>query len=167
MPWLEVHERADEVKTVGGNQRDDNIAERRVGPHKPTNPVSTKHHTRKTPSSLREVLPARRGMRDSKVNRVARTPQRDDRAQTEQDDANRVDPLRALWPVTERADGDDEDEADVEFEEDLEDVLTRAVAQEVERVVGTGGSSRRNQLRCCQFSDTSRQEARRTKKKAR
>ena len=30
VPRLEVHERADEVKTVGGSKRDDNVTERRV-----------------------------------------------------------------------------------------------------------------------------------------
>ena len=30
VPWLEVHERANEVETIGGNKRDDNVAECRV-----------------------------------------------------------------------------------------------------------------------------------------
>ena len=30
VPRLEVHERADEVKAVGGSKRDDNVTERRI-----------------------------------------------------------------------------------------------------------------------------------------
>jgi len=41
-----------------------------------------------------------------------------------------------LWPISEGTDEDDENDADVEFEENFEDDLTGASGQEFERIVG-------------------------------
>ena len=39
-----------------------------------------------------------------------------------------------LWPVAKRANGDDEDETDVQLQEDFEDIFSCTVTQEVEGI---------------------------------
>ena len=84
---------------------------------------------------LREVLPSLEGMGNSEVDSVASAPERDDVAKTKEDDTDRVRPFRSLWPVTERADQDDEQETQVELEEHFEDRRTSTFGKEVERIV--------------------------------
>ena len=109
-------------------------------------------------------------MWDGLVDRVACTPKRDDGAQTEEDDTHGVDPFRTLatrsadashpmycmyaylWPISEGADHDDEDETDVEFQENLKDILSEPVERIRGSRCGGGGdqlfnrSTSRNQL---------------------
>ena len=75
-------------------------------------------------------------MWDREVHSITRAPEGDDVAEAEEHDAQRVRPLRALRTVSERTDQDDEEQAEVEFEEHFEDVRTGAVSNEAERIVG-------------------------------
>ena len=69
-------------------------------------------------------------MRDGQVDGIASAPKRDNVAKTEEDDTDRVRPLRTLRPVAERTNQDDEQKTEVELEEDLEDFGTSAVGEE-------------------------------------
>lgn len=61
MPRLKVDERAEQIETIGGRERDDDIAERRIG----LNEIS-------------KAAPAIESMGDRHVDRVSGAPQRDD-----------------------------------------------------------------------------------------
>ena len=136
VPRLEVHEGADEVKTVGGSKRDDDVTERRVALDQSVKRDQHRKPTHPPEHSLREVLPAIDGMRHGEVYGVCSTPQGDDIAQTEEQNADRVRPLGTLRAVTERTDQDDEEQAEVELEEHFEDVRAGAVGDEAERIIG-------------------------------
>ena len=101
-------------------------------------------------------------MRDGQVDGIASAPKRDNVAKTEEDDTDRVRPLRTLRPVAERTNQDDEQKTEVKLEEDLEDFGTSAVGEEVESILFAGGC-RGDELttKRCTISDHHRRHGRR------
>ena len=134
VPGLEVHERPDEVEAVGSRKRNDDVTESRVGTDQPALGIQRQEKAAERKDVLGEVFPACSSVGHSEVHGVACTPQRDDVAKTEEHDADRVRPFGTLRAVAERTDQDDEEQAEVELEEHFEDVRTRAVGDEGERV---------------------------------
>ena len=120
VPGLEMHERPDEVETVGRSQRYDNVTECRIGLDQAIlhNISAFLYTTELQVHLLRQVLPASDGMRHSEVHRVASTPERKDVTKTKQHHAERVNPLRTLRTVAERTHDDDEDKGDVQLPAD-------------------------------------------------
>lgn len=82
-------------------------------------------------------------MRHCEVDSVASAPKGNNVTQPKHHHRDRVRPLRSLWSVSEGANQDDENDADVELEEHFEDDLTGSPRQEVESIVGA--------LRCGRF----------------
>lgn len=56
-------------------------------------------------------------MRDGEVDSIARTIERDDVTEPEEDHGDRVRPFRTLRPITERTDDDHEQQGDIELVE--------------------------------------------------
>jgi hypothetical protein len=110
MPRLKVDERAEEVKTVGGRERDDYITERCIGLNE-----------------MSKILPAVERVGNCPVNCVSSAPQSDDVAETKQEDCGAVSHLRTLRAITERANSDDEENGDIQLENDIEDDCTDTV----------------------------------------
>ena len=84
-------------------------------------------------------------MQYCEVDGITSAPERDDVAKTEEDDTDDVCPLGTLRPVAERTDEDDEQEAEVELEEDFEDVSTCSLGKELEGIGFGVRSSRGDQ----------------------
>ena len=77
---------------------------------------------------LREIFPTVEGMRDGQVDGIASAPKRDNVAKTEEDDTDRVRPLRTLRPVAERQDVTHDEQTKIEvLQDDVDDV--NAVAE--------------------------------------
>ena len=110
MPRLKVDERAEQIETIGGRERDDNIAERRIG----LNEIS-------------KAGPAIERMGDRHVDRVSGAPQGDDVTETKEEYCDTVSHLGTLWAITERANGDDEEKTNVQLENDIENDSTGTI----------------------------------------
>ena len=54
-------------------------------------------------------------MRNSQEDSEACTPEGNDVTQTEEENSGAVNPLGSLWPISERTDDNDEDQADVQL----------------------------------------------------
>jgi len=98
-----MYDGPEEVKTVGCSESDDNFTESFV-----------------RLDEVREVLPLFECVWDSQVNSEASTPYSDHVAKPEENHSECVNPLRALWPIAKRTDGDHKDEGDVKLQEDFE-----------------------------------------------
>lgn len=96
MPRLKVDERAKQKETISGRERDDDIAERRVVLNK-----------------VSKAAPAVESMGDRHVDGISGAPQRDDVTETKEEYCDTVSHLRTLGAITERANGDDEENSNV------------------------------------------------------
>jgi hypothetical protein len=97
VPWLQMHEGADEVKTICGCRRDHNVTECRIGFEKSVaHTYQILNHQSAEMYSLWEILPTLKGVRDRKINGEDHTPQSDGVANTEQDNGQDVQPFGTL-----------------------------------------------------------------------
>lgn len=96
MPRLKMDDRAKQKETIGGRERDDDIAECRIV----LNEVS-------------KAAPAVESMGDRHVDRVSGAPQSDDVTETKEEYCDTVSHLGTLRAITERANGDDEEKGNV------------------------------------------------------
>ena len=110
MPRLKVNEGAEQEKTICGRERDDDIAERCIGLNE-----------------VPKAAPAIESMGDSHVDRVSRAPQGDDVTYTKQEYGDTVSHLGALRTISERANGDDEEDGDVQLENNIKDDPTGTI----------------------------------------
>ena len=98
-----MDERAEEEEAISGCEGDDDIAECRI-----------------VLDEVSKAAPAVKGMRDCHIDRVSGAPQGNDVAETKQEYRGAVSHLGSLWTVTERTNGDDEENGDVQLENNIE-----------------------------------------------
>ena len=85
---------------------------------------------------------------DSLIDSVPCAPERDDVAETEEDDRGAIGELGALWAVAERANSNNDEDGDVELEDNLEDDPACAVkVHKRERVLARVGGGGLDELR--------------------
>ena len=104
VPRLSVDDRANQKETIGGRERDDDVAERRIV----LNEVS-------------KAAPAVESMGDRHVDGVSGAPQSDDVTETKEEYCDTISHLGTLRAITERANSDHEEKGNVELENDIED----------------------------------------------
>ena len=105
-----MNERAEQVETIGGRERDHDIAERRIGLNE-----------------LSKAAPAVESMGDSHVDCVSGAPQGDDVTEPKQEDCETVSHFGTLRTIPERANGNDKENGDVELENNIEDDPTGTI----------------------------------------
>lgn len=74
MPRLEVQERADQVETVSGNERNDDVTEGCVGRNQAAELSVSRRYGEDTYGLLRKVFPSGNGVRDGQVHGPSCTP---------------------------------------------------------------------------------------------
>lgn len=126
VPRFKVHERANEVQSVCGEDGDNNILKNLIGAEK-----------------LREVLPTVDSVGNSQIHGVCCAPRCDDIAKAKKNHGDAVSPFGTLGSIPKRADKDDKQDANIEIEENFKHVFSGATAQEIEcigtRIAGSRG----------------------------